>query len=369
MATRDVSNNVIHGRLDPAFLDGMFQGAGLAVIACNPEARIAAWNPAATQLFGASEALREGGVATDLLPEPDRITGETHFRRCVQALEPSEFRVRLGGTDDDPIEYAVYVTPVIDPDEGLRGVAIWFRDISARVRLQRQVRKHERLHVLGSLSGAVAHHYNNMLCSIATSIEYASNMNTMAAMRRALRRATDSLTRAASITQQLLAFAQADHRDRDMADLTETVLYFCDEHEERLNQHRIRVQLDWHRIPVCPVPRQPLLIILHNVVENAIDAMPNGGTLAISLVRRDTHSILLQIADTGGGISTADMEHIFEPFHSSKANLGCGERGKAGLGLAVVHGLVHEMHGSISASNVPGRGARFDIVLPIDAPN
>jgi signal transduction histidine kinase len=83
------------------------------------------------------------------------------------------------------------------------------------------------------------------------------------------------------------------------------------------------------------------------------------------LSRRDEVSVRLSIEDTGAGVQPAHLEHLFEPFFTTKGELGEGAGRNAGMGLAVVHGLVGEMNGAINGSNVPGRGARFDIVLPI----
>jgi signal transduction histidine kinase len=93
--------------------------------------------------------------------------------------------------------------------------------------------------------------------------------------------------------------------------------------------------------------------------------MPSGGTLTVTLARRDDKSVCVSIIDSGGGLSTEELEHLFEPFYTTKGELGEGTGRNAGMGLAVVHGLVSEMHGTITASNVAGRGARFDIVLPL----
>lgn len=352
-------------RLDSGFLESLFASAGFAIVACDMRGRIVSWNPAATKLFGDSAGLTEGGDVAGLLPERDRPQLEECMQRCLTAPEALEFKTRLGGTEDDPIWFAVYVTPVIDAEEVFRGVGVWFRDITVRMRLERDMKRHERLGSLGSMSGAVAHHYSNLLCGIATSIEYAMNMNTVPAMKRALNRANDSVARGSTITQQLLAFSQNDHRSADLADFTEAVLYFFDEEEPVLAKKNIRLLFDWHTVPIIPVVRDHVAIILRNLVDNAIDAMPQGGTLSVTLARRDEDSVLLSIADTGGGIPKEDMDHLFEPFQSTKARLGCGESGKSGLGLAVVHGLVGEFRGSITANNIPGRGARFDIVIPM----
>ena len=154
-----------------------------------------------------------------------------------------------------------------------------------------------------------------------------------------------------------------------MSDLTEAVLYYLDENEERLRQRHVKLLVDWQLIPIVPVRRDRLLIILNNIIDNALEAMPRGGTVNVTLGRRDEDSVCLSVADTGGGITPTDMEHVFEPFYTTKGELGAGTGRNAGMGLAVAHGLVGEMHGTITGSNVPGQGARFDIVLPLKPPS
>lgn len=353
------------GRLDPAYLESLFQGAGFAIIACRPDGEVVAGNAAARRLFGSGRRTL-GGRVSALFPERDREAVEQLLESVQTTLEILEFQTRLGGTEADPVEYAVWFTPVLEADGTLQGVSLWFRDITARQRLQQALTKRGRLASLGALSGAIAHHYNNLLCCIATSVEYAINMNTLSAMRRALHRTADAVARAAHITQQLLAFAQADHQGGDLADLTEVVLHFLDQNEERLDQRHIKLLVDWQVVPIIPVRRDQVRIILNNLVDNAVEAMPNGGMLSVTLSRRDEKSVSLSIEDTGPGLAAELMEHLFEPFFTTKGELGCGAGRNAGMGLAVVHGLVGEMHGAIAASNVPGRGARFDIVLPVD---
>jgi two-component system sensor histidine kinase AtoS len=352
------------GRLDAAYLESLFLSAGFAIIACNPEGQIVAGNPAAQKLFGAVGRPLGGAVST-LFPLRDREAVEQILDTVQTTLEPVEFRTRLGGTEADPLEYAVWFTPVLEPDGTIRGISLWFRDITERIRLRRTLKERERLASLGSLSRGVAHHYNNLLCAIATSVEYAINMNTTTAMRRALQRTADAIGRAAHITRQLLAFAQADHREGDLADFAETVLLLCDEIEERLAQKNIKLLVDWQVLRIVSVRRDQLRIVLNNVVDNAVEAMPNGGTISMTLARRDENSVCLSISDTGPGIDPKYMERVFEPFFTTKGELGAGTGHNAGMGLAVAHGLVGEMHGTITASNIPGGGARFDIVLAI----
>jgi len=352
-------------RLDAGYLEGLFGGARLAIIACEPDGTLLAWNTAAAQLFSHLAPDSEGRAVGTLFGDRDRAVVEDQLRTCTRTREPVEFELQLGARDDGPLSYAVWWTPIVGGAGELRGLSLWFRDITTRVRLKAAVEKRQRLGVLGSLAGAVAHHYNNLLCSIATSLDYASNMNTPSAMRRALQRTADAVTRAADITRQLLVFAQADHRAHDLADVTEVVLQYFDEHEEQLAQRQVRLRLDWHRIPATPVPREQFSIVLDNLVQNAIDAMPNGGTLAAVLAQRDATHVALTLTDSGPGIPPGALEHLFEPFFTTKGVLGSGGARNAGMGLAVVHGFVAEMGGHVIAGNVPGAGARCEVILPI----
>jgi signal transduction histidine kinase len=353
-------------RLDPSFFERLFHGAGLAVFACDTTGRIQAGNSRGHELLRAVCASASNASVEDIVPAPDRAALQQSIRACVSHLDSVEFRSHLALPGREPTDYAVWISPVLTNDGALEGISVWFHDITERIRVRRHMRKHERLHSLGAMSGAVAHHYNNLLCSIATSLEYALNMNTMPAMRRALSRTSDAVLRATSLTQQLLAFAQGDHRILDEADLTETVLHFLDSSEAKFHEHDVTLTFDWQPIPVIAVPRDHVVIILRNLVENALDAMPNGGSLHLSLAVHDEHHVRITLVDSGPGIKPEQMEHLFEPFYTTRGELACGDERKAGMGLAVVYGLVSELHGTVAAANSPGGGARFDVVLPVN---
>jgi len=355
--------------LDAGYLHGLFHSVGLAIIACDAEGRVIACNSAACELFGRAKASTPGIHVAALFPEQDRAHIEQLVADCAAALEPREYQTRLGQDAEGPLEFAALATPVLDSDGSLRGVSLWLRDITKRRRLQRQLRRNERLAYLGRLAGAVAHHYNNLLCSIATSLEYAMNMGTLTAMRRAAQRTAEAVGRAADITRQLLAFAQADHRRGEMGDLREILHYYFQSAQPRLLDRGVRLELDLQPVPSLQVPREHMVIILNHLVSNALDAMPNGGTLSVSLHSLGPEIIRLSLTDTGPGISPQDMEHLFEPFYTTKGVLGTGKSTNAGLGLAVVYGLVNEMHGAVTAANVPGAGAQFNIVLPVEKPD
>jgi signal transduction histidine kinase len=355
------------GALGPAFYERLFADAGLAIFACDLHGRVLACSGDGEALWREHvDAPAAGSALRRLLPETDRATFEEHLAAMISGGEPTEFRTRLA-QQSDVSEFAVWLTPMRGSGGALTGLAVWFHDITARLQIRRSMRKSERLGALGAMSGSVAHHYNNLLGAIAASLDYAMQMQTVPAIRRALARTSEAVTRCSALTQQLLAFARADWRHTDLADLTELVLYYADQNEARLTERKIALVVDCQPVPRLAVPREQTLIILANLTSNAIEAMPGGGTLTLRVAQDATGDVRLTVRDTGAGIAPQHMERLFEPFFTTKGELGDGTMHKSGMGLAVVHGFVHEIGGTISASNAEGGGAQFDIVLPVDA--
>lgn len=353
--------------LDAEFLRSMFQGAAVALVACAADGTIVASNSAAERLFSLPHGITPGVPVADIFPAAERPRVNAALMQCTELRVPVDLELPLDA-DNAFRRIAAFLTPVTNRDAQLRGVAFSFREITSRLERQRQVQKQQRLTSLGALAGSISHHYNNLLTCLATTIDYADKMSTLSAMKKALSRATEPLQRASKITQQLLAFAQADHRHRDVADLTESVLLFCDEHEPQWRARHINLVLERADVPVLPVPRESIRVILNNLTDNALDAMPGGGTLTVALGQPDPSHASLAVSDTGAGIDARMMDRLFEPFQTTKGELGVcgpGQHRNAGLGLAVVHGLVRAMNGNITAANTVTGGARFEVLLPL----
>ena len=117
---------------------------------------------------------------------------------------------------------------------------------------------------------------------------------------------------------------------------------------------------------MVPVPRGQVLTALRNISRNAIDAMPDGGVLTIDAALEEKF-VAVRIKDTGCGIDDPAMVRLFEPFWTTKGELGSTQGEVIGLGLAVAHGVVQVMGGSISVSSRPQKGSCFTIRLPLDA--
>lgn len=170
----------------------------------------------------------------------------------------------------------------------------------------------------------------------------------------------EQIARISRIIQTLLNMARPRKAQRipvAIEPLLETTFSFV---SEKLSQRGIRVERDFVRVPSVIGDPERLQQLFLNLIINAADAMPDGGTLRAELGKSENGELSIRIADTGSGIPAEDLEHIFEPFFTTKAS---GEGN--GLGLMVCKGILSDHSGSIDVSSEPGKGTRFEILLPI----
>jgi two-component system NtrC family sensor kinase len=169
--------------------------------------------------------------------------------------------------------------------------------------------------------------------------------------------------RATNLLHSLLRFAEGDTVQEHLSDYTEIIFSLADDIERVLDANGIRLELEIPPLPVTAVPRAQLDTVLRHIVQNAIDAMPQGGVLGID-GSLENGRLITRICDTGRGMTEEEMSHLFEPFFSTKGELGSTTRAP-GLGLAVAHGIVQFLGGSITASSTPGKGTLFTVIIPV----
>jgi len=174
-----------------------------------------------------------------------------------------------------------------------------------------------------------------------------------------LRTIQEQIGRISRIIQTLLNLARPRRSRRvpvALAPLLDTTLSFL---SEKLKNRAIRVERDFQEVPSIPGDPERLQQLFLNLFLNAVDAMPDGGELRVSLSPTEEAAVAVRVADTGVGISEADLPRIFEPFFTSKA---AGEGN--GLGLMVAHGIVKDHDGTISVESEPECGTEFRIAFP-----
>jgi len=318
------------------------------------------------------ESLVRVDEAGDIAPSP--LTPTTP----ADLADISRPRVRLIRRHDGtvfPVEYVGH--PVWDGDQ-LGGVVVVFRDVSDRWQLEEQLSQARRLEAIGQLAGGVAHDFNNLLTIIGGFCEFlADRLPPDSLESDAIAEIIKASETATALTGQLLAFGRRQIIAPREIDLNQSV--------KRLL--RILGQLVGDQVSLRTILASDLGTvrmdagqfdqILLNLVANARDAMPRGGTVIVDTANRDLVApdsrspglpsggyVVLTVHDTGVGMDEATRARIFEPFFTTKAP-GRG----TGLGLAAVYGIVKQSGGDIQVESRLASGTTFRILLPrVDEP-
>jgi two-component system cell cycle sensor histidine kinase/response regulator CckA len=247
-------------------------------------------------------------------------------------------------------------------------------DITEHKRLEDQLRHSQKMEAVGQLAGGVAHDFNNLLMLIQAHNEHLrERLGPNDAAQKDALQIENAVTRAASLTGQLLAFSRKQVLRPKVLDLN-AVLADVAKMLHRLIGENIQVKVvpapSLGRVKADPGQIEQVIL---NLAVNSRDAMPHGGSLTIEtrdveLDEDDSRSqegapagkyVMLTVSDTGSGMDIETQAHIFEPFFTTKAP-GKG----TGLGLATVYGVVKQSDGWIWVDSEPGRGTTFKIHLP-----
>ncbi len=352
-------------------------------ISIDERGRIEAVNPAAEEMFGYAEEELVGLNVKVLMPEPYK--GE-HDRYLGRYLETGKKKIigigrEVVGRRKDgsvfPLELAVSEVEM----EGQRAFIGTVRDISERRRLEEQFLQSQKMEAVGRLAGGVAHDFNTLLSSIlgyaemvldglpadaeaspASAQAEGAASGGMGKVRRAAEQIRRSADRGAALTRQLLTFSRQERRRQELVDLNDVVHGLTDM-LDRLVGEQVELVLEVESgLALIEADLAQMEQILVNLVVNAVDAMPGGGRITVAtenLGPGGRDGVLLQLADTGHGMSEDVRRRIFEPFYTTK------EKGKGtGLGLSTVYGIVTQGGGSISVDSEEGLGTAFRVVFP-----
>ncbi len=336
---------------------------GVALIATDRAFSIILWNAAAGRMFGAGADRMIGTNAFSVFPADRRDAAEQMFQRAIDSGETTEIEFHYRDDNGRPVELAGAIAPVVSATGERVGASICIRDITRRIRLQAEILESRKMTSLGQMAGAISHHFNNILGGVVTSIDYAAAAaDDPTVTRRILHKASKSILRATSLVNGLLVFAEGGPREDDLGDLTEVLNHLAHELEQATSESSIRFDFGVPALPVVPVPRTQLLTVLRNISENAVEAMPDGGTLRVSAAV-GAESVNVTISDTGRGLSDEERGRIFEPFWTTK---GPATEGPAsGLGLAIAHGIIQVLGGTISVESEPQKGSSFTVTIPV----
>jgi PAS domain S-box-containing protein len=270
-------------------------------------------------------------------------------------------------------------TPIWDPSGEIVGAINVSEDITrkkaeeaALKQREKQVRSAEKMEAVGRLAGGIAHDFNNLLTGILSYTDLIlQELRPADPLRSDVEQIRDAGQRAANLTRQLLAFSRRQLLQprvlslntmvRELEGMLGRVVGPAITLETELEPALANVRVDPSRLE----------LVLVNLVQNAREAMPQGGGVRISTANIPSGSIpgmpqdgsassfvTLTVSDTGAGMDESTKAHIFEPFFTTKQGAG------AGLGLSTAYGIIEQSGGHIAVDSAPGAGATFTIYLP-----
>ncbi len=345
---------------------------GDGVISTDVSARVVLVNAAAENMLGWSQADAIGRPVTDIFPIVSPRTRAPLENPILRVLHTG----RVGSPDHQTAVLARVgnermlaqsAAPIHDRVGNTVGAVLVFRDITDKERIDAELQRANTLESLGVLAGGIAHDFNNILTAVLANVSLAIKLlppNHPAGGR--LTQAERAAVRARELTQQLLTFARGGAPVRaptSLADIVRESAGFV------LSGSTLRAQLGIDLHPwVVEADAGQMSQVVQNLVLNASQAMPQGGTVGIEVrnVRLDEPTnmpipagtyVRVDVSDHGPGIDPANIHRIFDPFFTTKPN-------GTGLGLATAYAIVKKHDGHIHVDSEPGRGARFSVYLP-----
>ena len=363
------------------------------VVTLDVRGRVTSMNREARSLTAHGDAEPVGLAAADVLPAMrapaarrladlvrEALAGASHGEDL--ALEPPVFDPLVFETVDDDVERRIEVraNTIRDLEGGVVGAVLILRDVTAQRIVEEEQRKAQKLESVGVLAGGIAHDFNNILTGIVGNATLARESLEGSREREAeelLRHVLESCDRAQVLTNQLLTFARGGLPVKKVCSLGRIVL-----ESASFTLRGSKVRGIFELPPLRPVEADPdqLSQVVSNLVVNAIQAMPDGGSLEVRGENVDVgpgdpalppgRYVRIVLSDTGSGIAPGDLGKVFDPYFTTKDT-------GSGLGLAAVHSIVRNHDGAIRVSSALGKGAEFElffpattgVVVPVEAPH
>jgi PAS domain S-box-containing protein len=321
-------------------------------------------NPASIRALGYAAAELAGAKLDFLLAAESAAAWRKIEPALLRGARLREQPLKLRSKDGASIEVSANASAGAS-----RRVRISMRDVTEAKKLEHQLRQSQKLEVLGALAGGIAHDFNNVLGGI---LGYASLLRTFLKDRPTAEKYVETIERAAvrgaELTGRLLSASRKSPGQLLPVNLNQVV-----EETLELLAHTLPkgIRIDKRLDPglhLMMADASQLQQIVLNLCVNARDAMPEGGLLRVSTrllaggepgePGRAGRRVQVSVEDTGVGMDAKTLARLFEPFFSTKGEAGTG------LGLSVVYGIVKSLGGDVGVKSSPGRGARFEVVLP-----
>lgn len=344
------------------YTENIIESINVAVLVLDLEGTITSCNRAFEDLYGIERRQILGRRVEDLFP-PDVISSikeATGARQWILKGPSHLYKLYLKNRRSENLIVNMGVIPLIDATDQTTGTILVMDDITLKVRLEDQLLQVEKLSSIGLLAAGIAHEVNTPIAGISSYTQMLLKQTSDEDPRKpALEKIERQTFRAAEIVNGLLNFARmngSEFSDLDINQLIRDSLSLLD-HPMKVGRIQVDSHFD-HSLPHVYGNEGKLQQVFINLFLNARDAMPSGGELKIRTSMNDS-MVIVDILDTGVGISEGDIKRIYDPFFTTKTT-GKG----TGLGLAVTYGIIQEHGGHIFVDSTLGKGTHFRLKLP-----
>ncbi len=359
--TDQVRLNEEVGRVE-RHLASVVESASDIVLSTDIKGRILTWNPAGEKISGHTSDEVQGRFFFEYFAEghQEDVKKVLSIMKTGKSSQMAEWDLTIKHGDSIPVYWVC--SPMKDSRFQAMGMVAVGRDLTERRKFEMQLFQSQKLAALGVMAGGIAHEIRNPLAICSSAAQFLMEDDiTSEFQKECANKIHTGIHRTSFIIENLLRFARLSTRtdllQLDLVSLLKETLTLV------ANQAKIqKIALDPH------LPEETILIngieslleqMFMNLFLNAIKAMPDGGTLTIT-IEKGVSEVLVRVKDTGRGISKADIDKVFDPFYTNSP-VGKG----TGLGLSICYSIVKQHFGTIEADSVEGRGSNFTVKLPV----
>ena len=357
----------------------LIENANDGIVSTDNEGIIIGFNKKAADIFGYTQEEVIGKPVFLLFPEEDMEEDMKVLEKCKTAGELGLIgkTIERDGLRKDGKRVSLEATLSVSGAKGKSIVTAILRDVTERKKIEHQLSQSEKLRSLGELAGGVAHEFNNVLAAILGRVQLLKlqlepplSPEERQKLMLDLLRSLDIIEKAsfdgALVVKRIQEFSRKRNDDRDfnrinINELLDNALEFTQmrwKNDAETKGITVTIHKEYADLPATFGSASEIREVFTNIINNALDAMPDGGSITIRTFREDNHTCI-RIADTGVGIPETIRNQIFDPFFTTKGVQSTG------LGMSVSYGIINRHHGTIAVDSAEGKGSAFTIKLPI----
>ncbi|UCF82458.1 MAG: PAS domain S-box protein [Desulfobacteraceae bacterium] len=353
------------------FMNNIIQSSPNAIIATDMKGKIIIWNRSAEKILGYKAEDVIGKMNIEKI-YPEGVAKKVMYMMRVPQFggvgQLSSFPMMYVRQDREIVEGNLSSAIIYDSKENEVASVGIFVNLKERLEMERKLRQtqeqllqSEKLAAMGRLTSQLAHELNNPLYGIMNTLELMkTEISPDSKRRKILEMALSETMRLTEMLRKMLSFSKPDEEERQPTDINTILDEILLLHEKQLRENSIRISSSFAEdLGMVYASKSQLRQVFLNMISNARDAMPEGGTLTV-ITRTEGDNLHVEISDTGMGIREENLHMIFDTFFTTKDSVR-----DVGLGLSVCYGFIKDHGGDIRVKSEWGAGTTFTIILPV----